>query len=29
MPSVPVHPKKMPVEKYMPFRPLPLRLPDR
>src|SRR5664280_2702565 len=23
------HPKKMPVEKYAPFRPLPLRLTDR
>jgi 2-isopropylmalate synthase len=29
MPPVPAHPKKMPVEKYTPFRPLPLRLPDR
>jgi len=29
MPPVPSHPKKMPVEKYLPFRPLPLRLPDR
>jgi 2-isopropylmalate synthase len=25
----PVSPKKMPFEKYRPFRPLPLRLPDR
>src|SRR3954463_15433036 len=25
----PVIPKKMPFEKYTPFRPLPLRLPDR
>jgi 2-isopropylmalate synthase len=29
MPPAPSHPKKMPVEKYVPFRPLPLRLPDR
>jgi len=29
MPPAPAHPKKMPVEKYVPFRPLPLRLPDR
>jgi 2-isopropylmalate synthase len=29
MPPVPSRPKKMPVEKYVPFRPLPLRLPDR
>ena len=29
MPPVPAHSKKMPVEKYMPFRPLPLRVPDR
>jgi 2-isopropylmalate synthase len=29
MPPVPASPKKMPVEKYVPFRPLPLRLPDR
>ena len=29
MPPVPATPKKMPVEKYVPFRPLPLRLPDR
>jgi 2-isopropylmalate synthase len=29
MPPVPAQPKKMPVEKYVPFRPLPLRLPDR
>jgi 2-isopropylmalate synthase len=29
MPPVPANPRKMPVEKYVPFRPLPLRLPDR
>ena len=29
MPPVPARPNKMPVEKYVPFRPLPLRLPDR
>jgi len=29
MPPVPIRLKKMPVEKYVPFRPLPLRLPDR
>jgi 2-isopropylmalate synthase len=29
MPPVPAKPRKMPVEKYVPFRPLPLRLPDR
>ena len=29
MPPAAAHPKKMPVEKYVPFRPLPLRLPDR
>jgi 2-isopropylmalate synthase len=29
MPPAPSHPKKMPVEKYIPFRPLPLRLTDR
>jgi len=29
MPPVPAHPNKMPVEKYVPFRPLPLRLADR
>ena len=29
MPPVPASPKTMPVEKYVPFRPLPLRLPDR
>ena len=29
MPPVPAQPKKMPVEKYAPFRPLPLRLSDR
>jgi len=29
MPPTPSHPKKMPVEKYAPFRPLPLRLTDR
>ena len=29
MPPVPARPKMMPVEKYVPFRPLPLRLPDR
>jgi 2-isopropylmalate synthase len=29
MPPVPAQPRKMPVEKYIPFRPLPLRLPDR
>jgi 2-isopropylmalate synthase len=29
MPPAPSHPKKMPVEKYVPFRPLPLRLQDR
>ena len=29
MPPVPARPKKMPVEKYVPFRPLPLRLPER
>ena len=29
MPPVPASPKKMPVEKYAAFRPLPLRLPDR
>ncbi|MFI5259212.1 MAG: 2-isopropylmalate synthase [Candidatus Limnocylindrales bacterium] len=26
MPPVPANPKKMPVEKYVPFRPLPLRV---
>jgi 2-isopropylmalate synthase len=29
MPPVPARPKTMPVEKYAPFRPLPLRLTDR
>ena len=29
MPPVPASPRKMPVEKYVPFRPLPLRLPER
>ena len=29
MPPVPAQPKKMPVEKYVPFRPLPLRVADR
>ncbi|MEY2421581.1 MAG: 2-isopropylmalate synthase [Acidimicrobiaceae bacterium] len=29
MPSDPVIPKHMPFEKYKPFRPLPLALPDR
>jgi 2-isopropylmalate synthase len=29
MPPVPANPRQMPVEKYIPFRPLPLRLPDR
>jgi len=29
MPPVPAQPRKMPVEKYIPFRPLPLRIPDR
>ncbi len=29
MPPAPIRPKKMPVEKYVPFRPLPLRLADR
>ncbi|MGA3058443.1 MAG: 2-isopropylmalate synthase [Candidatus Limnocylindrales bacterium] len=29
MPPAPAHPRTMPVEKYVPFRPLPLRLPDR
>jgi 2-isopropylmalate synthase len=29
MPPVPATPNKMPVEKYEPFRPLPLRLTDR
>ncbi|HZQ86459.1 MAG TPA: 2-isopropylmalate synthase [Acidimicrobiales bacterium] len=29
MPPENVTPKKMPFEKYKPFRPLPLRLPDR
>ena len=29
MPPVPASPKKMPVEKYVPFRPLPLRVADR
>ncbi len=29
MPPVPADPCKMPVDKYVPFRPLPLRLPDR
>jgi 2-isopropylmalate synthase len=29
MPPVPAQPKSMPVEKYVPFRPLPLRLADR
>jgi 2-isopropylmalate synthase len=29
MPPEPARPKKMPVEKYVPLRPLPLRLPDR
>ena len=29
MPPAPAHPRKMPAEKYVPFRPLPLRLPDR
>src|SRR5690606_41444728 len=29
MPPEPVTPKKMPFEKYRPFLPLPLELPDR
>ncbi len=29
MPPKPVVPKPMPFEKYKPFRPLPLALPDR
>ena len=29
MPPEPVTPKKMPFEKYLPFLPLPLELPDR
>ncbi|MGD0248962.1 MAG: 2-isopropylmalate synthase [Candidatus Limnocylindrales bacterium] len=29
MPPVPAKPKKMPYGKYVPFRPLPLRVPDR
>jgi 2-isopropylmalate synthase len=29
MPPVPANPKSMPVEKYVPFRPLPLRLENR
>jgi 2-isopropylmalate synthase len=29
MPPDPARPKKMPVEKYVPFRPLPTRLADR
>lgn len=29
MPPAPAQPKKMPYGKYVPFRPLPLRLPDR
>jgi 2-isopropylmalate synthase len=29
MPPVPAQPKKMPVQKYVPFRPLPLRILDR
>ena len=29
MPPVPASPKTMPVEKYVPFRPLPLRIADR
>ena len=29
MPPVPASPRNMPVEKYVPFRPLPLRLPER
>ena len=29
MPPAPVRPKKMPFEKYEPFQPLPLALPDR
>src|ERR1035437_2604681 len=29
MPPAHSHPKKIPVEKYVPSRPLPLRLPDR
>ena len=29
MPPQPAQPKKMPFEKYTPFRPLPLALPDR
>src|SRR5262245_61766854 len=29
MPPTPVAPNKMPFEKYTPFRPLPLSLPDR
>jgi 2-isopropylmalate synthase len=29
MPPEPVSPKKMPFDKYVPFRPLPLALPDR
>src|SRR5450759_2525152 len=29
MPPVPAKPKSMPVEKYVPFRPLPLRLDNR
>ena len=29
MPPEPVRPNKMPFDKYVPFRPLPLALPDR
>ena len=29
MPPAPIKPKTMPFHKYVPFRPLPLRLPDR
>src|SRR5437879_12800370 len=29
MPATPAQPKKMPFEKYVPFRPLPLRLAER
>ncbi len=29
MPPAPITPKKMPFHKYVPFRPLPLRIPDR
>ena len=29
MPPISARPRKMPVEKYVPFRPLPLRLADR